>query len=362
MPLTRTERTQDPPPRRPDAAEPSWEVELQRVVALRKLLLSENSEAKVCHMSKTSCGTMAVDTRQRAGFGPAARTMVDLLQSSSTRSWSSRNVSFLSALFRSEGNVDTFLCGSSLFRHGGVESRKPAATKEERQLSAKLHVLHGMPHNPTERWGSSTMFPYARSRVYDLRRYTDHTLWGPFMDDGSQRVDWERVEAIMIVLTCNLRLFSERTNGLFRPMWTEPFAGVAPNSFTSPPSPLPPLVKEPAAPLDAQDPYGITGTWMRVVCFLDYSDLYAFNFNSPHVPLDQDRDPVYTEEATRLITLKLRVIKVEPPGEDDGQALPVVTFTGTSRSVHASWDPNANSKIRGSSDGHRQEASKLMSV
>ena len=30
-----------------------------------------------------------------------------------------------------------------------------------------------------------------------------------------------------------------------------------------------------------------------------------------------------------------------------GTRLPVVHFQGTSRSLHASWDPNANSKIRG---------------
>ena len=30
-----------------------------------------------------------------------------------------------------------------------------------------------------------------------------------------------------------------------------------------------------------------------------------------------------------------------------GERLPVVHFRGTSRSLHASWDPNANSRIRG---------------
>lgn len=30
-----------------------------------------------------------------------------------------------------------------------------------------------------------------------------------------------------------------------------------------------------------------------------------------------------------------------------GTRLPIVHFAGTSRSLHASWDPNANSKIRG---------------
>jgi len=78
--------------------------------------------------------------------------------------------------------------------------------------------------------------------------------------------------------------------------------------------------------------------------------------------------------AIRLIRIKLQVTKIEPPGsgeEDEdgeygapagttegsgdgldwsgfeGERLPVVHFRGTSRSLHASWDPNANSRIRG---------------
>jgi hypothetical protein len=46
--------------------------------------------------------------------------------------------------------------------------------------------------------------------------------------------------------------------------------------------------------------------------------------------------------------MKIRVSAIEEPGEDDGKSLPVVHFTGMSRSMHASWDPNANSKLTGS--------------
>lgn len=45
--------------------------------------------------------------------------------------------------------------------------------------------------------------------------------------------------------------------------------------------------------------------------------------------------------------MELRATKIEAPGQEDGQALPVVHFIGTSRSMHESWDPNANSNIRG---------------
>ena len=65
------------------------------------------------------------------------------------------------------------------------------------------------------------------------------------------------------------------------------------------------------------------------------------------LPADQPRDPLYTEEATRLIMLELKATAIQDPGDDDGKDLPVVTFTGSSRSIHAFRDPNANSKIRG---------------
>jgi hypothetical protein len=45
--------------------------------------------------------------------------------------------------------------------------------------------------------------------------------------------------------------------------------------------------------------------------------------------------------------MDLHVTKVEDPGPEDGQDLPVVHFFGTARSMHSSWDPNANSNIKG---------------
>lgn len=74
-------------------------------------------------------------------------------------------------------------------------------------------------------------------------------------------MDWEKVEAIMVVVGHNLRIFSDRTNGNFAPMWTEPFSGVTPHSYRS--SPLPLLGGVPAS-FDFEDPYNVTGTWMRV--------------------------------------------------------------------------------------------------
>lgn len=172
----------------------------------------------------------------------------------------------------------------------------------------------------------------------------------------------------MIVLAHNLRTYTARTCRHFDFIWTDHFQGCSPNSFVSRPvkvepinpvsnimqllmPPIPnniaPLYNQPPLPPESKDPYGVTGTWRRIVCFLDYTDLYNFNFEIPSPPHGQPRDPIETQEATRLITIKMFVTKIEPPGPDDGQDLPVVHFNGKARSMHTAWDPNANSRIRG---------------
>ena len=227
------------------------------------------------------------------------------------------------------------------------------------QLSAKLHCLYGVsigavrktcessPPRYDLRHDTAAIHPYARARVYDLRQHTeDGTFWGPFFDDGLQTVDWEKLEAIMIVLDYNLRQSTEvnrQYEGMLE-LQEKPWVGATPHSFISPQQSVP---MEPTLPLEAQDPYNITGTWMRVVCFLDYTDLYDFNFGDDQSRPDWRRSPIYKEEATRLITMKIQATKIEAPGEDDGQDLPVVHFQGTSSSIRPSWDPNANSKIKG---------------
>jgi hypothetical protein len=201
-------------------------------------------------------------------------------------------------------------------------------------------------------------YPYACSRVYDMRQHTQLTKWGPFRNDTTDRVDWEKVEAISIVLGKNIRgLWGSA--GLFDDIWDTPFFGSFPGSFVP--------VKEPEmGDLDREDPYGIAGSWYRVsqelvlcrfiktgltrqvVCFLDYSDFFQFNFTLDSlIPTNTPRPPLHVGEATRLITMTLHVTSIEPPGPDDGQELPVVHFEGVSCSIDDSMDDNAHSGIRG---------------
>jgi hypothetical protein len=62
---------------------------------------------------------------------------------------------------------------------------------------------------------------------------------------------------------------------------------------------------------------------------------------------DEPRPPLTADEAIRHIMMDIKVTEVNPPGPFDNPALPVVHFAGKSRSIEASWDPNANSRIKG---------------
>ncbi len=298
----------------------------------------------------------------------------------------SRNAELLEALFGDGTNQAAFLCRSFIYERARGELKYRIFTSPPRadhQKSAHLHCLYGVPmlyaHPGARRAARAAgkMRPFACSKVYDLRQYTRNTLWGPFVDDGSGRVDWEKAEAIMIVLGANLRLLGLNKFPICRNVWDTPFPGVWPNSYRPLSAAAVPGYcrrhrhhhprgegsdgEVDAAPERAreeeeegeeeeedQDPYGVSGTWLRVVCFLDYTDFFAYNFNAenqppPNVP----RPAVDVGEATRLILMKLHVTGVEPPGPGDGQALPVVHFRGISRSLDDSWDENANSNLRG---------------
>ena len=312
----------------------------------------------------------------------------------------SRNVQLLSMLFQNPSNVDGLMCSSLLFNLAKAETlnkrprwtrttydnesrsmargqtsknlagdgsheiavslrfKKEGSEMRVRQLSAKLHVLYGIPiqyardfsgncprYDLRSELKARSTHLYARSLVYDLRRFTEGTLFGPFLDDHSQDADWEKLEAIMIVLSYNINKYVETydPDETVVPRWNKPFAGATPRSFVSPPFEIP---KEPKLPLAARDPYNITGTWMRVVCFLDYNELHSFNFASS-IPIDQPRHPLENEEAFRLIVMRLEITKIEPPGEEEGQGFPIVWFKGTSAAVRPPWDPNTVSKIRG---------------
>ena len=242
-------------------------------------------------------------------------------------------------------NIESFLCQSSTFARSRHEPSTLPLTMQTRQESAKLHVLYGTPIFCARSRKYEEVYAYAISMVYDLRNYKTETFWGPFLPDSAASVDWEKMEAVMIVLGHNLRMFTEQGHGIFGPqgIWREPWIGASPDSYFPAIKTLPPFIKS-----NMEDPYNISGTWIRVVCFLDFHDLFAYNTSPQGLDPNLPREPLHTNEAIRLINMELRVVGMEEPGEGDGRELPVMLFEGTARSMHTQWDPHANSSIRGS--------------
>lgn len=202
--------------------------------------------------------------------------MTDILERASSQGYTihnsnthsaSRNADFLHQLFfDSHSTRAAFLERSFMFERVRCERPLPfpaaddAARREAHQRSAKLHCLYGAPIQNVGRLRSTRTYPFACSTVYDLRRHTARTRWGPFRDDGSDRVDWEKVEAIMVVLGYNIQ--SKRfISKLFSDVWNTPFSGSWSQSYLVIPALAP---SRELTSLELSDPYGVTGTWYRV--------------------------------------------------------------------------------------------------
>ncbi|RDW89016.1 hypothetical protein BP6252_01048 [Coleophoma cylindrospora] len=333
------ETRQDEPPTHMKP-EPVWTDEMGKLLKLESILSKEDPDLKLQHVEFV------------------AETVTDLLRTASAdlvQNEESQTISMLRNHFTKDINREALFCHSELFcRARNYDERIPSKLLDmnRRQASAKLHCLYGVPIEATGKKNlrrTSKTYPYACSKVYDLRNYTDKTMWGPFMEDGSGKVDWERMEAIMVTLGFNMRRFDD---GPANPLssygiWEVPFKGAVPGSYVSRKLPYTtPLYEQPKLSLDAQDPYNVSGTYLRVVCFLDYNDLFNYNFLSEQ-PGSGPRPPYEATEVIRMIIMEIRVVGIEEPGPDDLPGYPVVYFKGLSRSRGISWDPNANSNIRG---------------
>ncbi|TIC99359.1 hypothetical protein CH35J_005550 [Colletotrichum higginsianum] len=310
-----------------------WERELHDFVRLG-LLCTDEKVNEQAHELPFVCDTVNRLLKHASPTGEA--------QNDAGTHAASRNAAALANMFREEPARVTFMTRSFIYERARGEGKLlqlPSTPSETHQQSAKLHCLSGRPLLNYGRTRSTRVYPYAAAKVYDLRQNTTRTEWGPFLEDGSGRVDWEKVEAVMIVLGRNIR-GQKLTAKVFADLWERSFAGSWARSYV--PSP-----NRGIRDLDLQDPYDVAGTWLRVVCFVDYNDFYNFNFpGDDQMPREVPRPPLDVGEATRIIVMKVHVTDVQPPGEDDGKELPVVHFYGVSRSVDDSWDENANSNLQ----------------
>ncbi|MBW0559633.1 hypothetical protein O181_099348 [Austropuccinia psidii MF-1] len=118
-------------------------------------------------------------------------------------------------------------------------------------------------------------------------------------------------------------------------LWTaNPNTQLMHPDYDHPPYPWPPSNGIPID-LNHYDWAGVTGKWLRIVCFLDYRDLHAYNFTNdgPRPTLDEHK------EALRAMTLDLEVTSIgqRPNGryplpaclQEDIPNRPPIYFKGT---------------------------------
>ncbi|KIY67431.1 hypothetical protein CYLTODRAFT_422536 [Cylindrobasidium torrendii FP15055 ss-10] len=166
----------------------------------------------------------------------------------------------------------------------------------------------------------------SRHYVYNLQHYTPKRQYGPFLDDGV--VNWYHVHHVMNVVWANICDLPAQWACKRPPVGLEAIrAFSAPASFTD------------------EDWAGVRGLWRRYICFMDYRDLFSFNFTNV---LRGPRDLAYFEEnprfreATRLIELDLEVVPWEAITFSALKTVPTVYYPryppifarGISRSAH----------------------------
>lgn len=326
----------------PPEGHEDWEEQLHKLAKLEKIMKYVSLDEKLPHISSVA-------------------DIIGHYIKIASRTYPSRTFNTLAPYFTTDLarehnsiNREAFLCQSTIFDRARIPKRSPETAETKtlatRQASAKLHCLWGVPITMPKRTRFASLYPYACSVVYDMRNYTDENFWGPFKEDGRATVDWERMEAVMIILGYNMKNYTESMHGIYPPLWRDPFRGASPGSF----EPLSVTKREaPLGPCNEEDPYNVTGTWHRVVCFLDFHELHHYNFSSPDPGPGTPRPPIDTTEAIRMISMEISFSSAKHAGEEGGPGpnddpnWPVVYFTGKSRSMHASWDSNANSNIRG---------------
>jgi hypothetical protein len=98
----------------------------------------------------------------------------------------------------------------------------------------------------------------SRAQVYDLRNYAREGHWGPFTDAG-EHVNWSHANAIVTVITMNLRDFGVHWPKEFKPQ------GMVQGLEACRPYSAPGSLKR-----SPHDWAGVEGQWMRIVCFCDY--------------------------------------------------------------------------------------------
>jgi len=274
----------------------NWKSELQKRVQAARVV---RAFPDVSSDEKVQALTVLVEAVWNAS--PMQRELEDKEEESQDLIW-------LASLLQHDDSMSNFL---RLAGDSGHDEEAPA------QLLYQLRAYTG--HSLPKGLGSdfASRRTEARCYVYNLENYRQENHWGPYLHDGSQHVNWRHIDAAMTVVSTNL----DELDTMHRWVPVRP-----PRSLQSARA----LSAPPSVDSDERDWAGVQGLWRRFVCFMDYRDLFAFNFSSTH---DGPLNPAFFDdpgfhEAIRLIEIKLRVTKFE---RNPHSLRPTICFAGTSR-------------------------------
>ncbi|KAF9817460.1 hypothetical protein IEO21_03417 [Rhodonia placenta] len=222
-----------------------------------------------------------------------------------------------------------------------------ALVPTERQLYARLMTYHALSYesdvrSPILRKRLNERRRQSRCFVYDLRKYREETLWGPYRrnEKGELVADWEHVQHVVNVVALKLC----ELPGMALRLYCKPRSGPAATQAFSAPF---------AHDREPHDWAGVAGTWRRFVCFMDY------RHTCPQYPMNAPRRPEFFDddyqEAIRPVELHLKVLDPAPaePASVTGvvnPAYPPLFFKGFSRGAHGS-DAVVEGEVRLLSDG-----------
>lgn len=109
----------------------------------------------------------------------------------------------------------------------------------------------------------------SRAFLYDLANYTEESGYGPWLSDGTKRVNWQHLWHAINIVRYNIQ---ERS--AWNPAPGNKFTYFRANSTYTGDAPAPENdLKVPKM----NDWAGVSGFYTRAICFMDYRDLYAYN-------------------------------------------------------------------------------------
>ncbi|KAI5981728.1 hypothetical protein EDD15DRAFT_2331204 [Pisolithus albus] len=293
-----------------------WQGELQRIIRARTIVRNP-------HMCRQGEWTEVL------------RTLLDLATTLppvpfAESECTSRNVAWVLRLLQDGAFLDiesvtddqddrgqsTHVQGMTTRHQGGRDSQTPAY-----QCWPGLHTWVGLTRRDVTR--PQARFA-SRAYVYNLRNFGYQNAFGPLMLDGTMRVDWKCMRALVRAYGMMWIEMEKEETGDYSEQYSCPL------SLQSCQSVIPPGLN-----LDMElDWAGVEGLWYVGYSFLDHREFLSKGFTPTHCPPRAQNGPLDTSvfegdnvpEMHACVTMYFRVIGVEP--DPDHPTRPRINYAG----------------------------------